>query len=108
MIDLFAGAQQIRQVSDVRDLVTRYDDCGKFDIQVAHAVWSGHYGIFEFKQRFKIRSADAVRQYHVPRIRPVLEYNFAVWGPMRADQMSAIEGVQKRVLNLKSCIEVVG
>eukprot|EP00923_Selenidium_pygospionis_P050066 GHVN01086368.1.p1 GENE.GHVN01086368.1~~GHVN01086368.1.p1 ORF type:complete len:145 (-),score=10.57 GHVN01086368.1:226-660(-) len=44
--------------------------------------------------------SDVVRRYHLLRIRPVLEYNIAVWGPARVDQMNALEDVQKKVLYL--------
>eukprot|EP00923_Selenidium_pygospionis_P050065 GHVN01086367.1.p1 GENE.GHVN01086367.1~~GHVN01086367.1.p1 ORF type:complete len:194 (-),score=7.51 GHVN01086367.1:226-807(-) len=99
-LKVHAGWHELEQVSNIRDLGKRYVRRGKFDPQADHAIRSANYRFFEFRERFIVGTPDVVRRYHLLRIRPVLEYNIAVWGPARVDQMNALEDVQKKVLYL--------
>eukprot|EP00923_Selenidium_pygospionis_P015247 GHVN01026496.1.p1 GENE.GHVN01026496.1~~GHVN01026496.1.p1 ORF type:complete len:150 (-),score=3.42 GHVN01026496.1:212-661(-) len=78
-VNIKANGFHLPRTTNTTDLGTKYDKRGKFDDQVNYAVRLGNYRIFEFQQKFRSRTPKVVRRYHLLKIRPVLEYNMAVW-----------------------------
>ncbi len=102
--DYFLNGKKLKVVEEHKDIGIYIDNKLKFGKQTQMASNRSRAVLQSIAKSFSTRNFKLIRQVYCQHVRPHNEFCTTAWAPYRQGDIDRIENVQKKAINLVSCL----